>query len=157
MDNKNKNLLDVNYSADINAELNGLLADLQVYYQNLRGLHWNVSGRHFFGLHAKFEELYDEVNGVIDEIAERILTLGSVPLHSLADYQKNSRIEPVINVSDGEEAVKAVVSNLRTLLDSERGLLKKAAEAGDEGTAALLSGLIASQEKQHWMLQAWLS
>ena len=155
--NNNQNLLDTKYSADISADLNGLLADLQVYYQNLRGLHWNVSGRFFFGLHAKFEELYNEVNETIDEIAERILTLGNVPLHSLADYQKNSRIETVINVSDGEEAVKAVIGNLRILLDSERGILQKAADAGDEGTAALLSGLIVSQEKQHWMLQAWLN
>ncbi len=156
MNNKNQNILDADYSSDISKELNGLLSDLQVYYQNLRGLHWNVSGRFFFGLHAKFEELYNEVNQTIDEIAERILTLGNVPLHSFADYQMNSRIKSVLDVSDGEEAVKAVVNNLRILLESERAILGKAANAGDEGTVAILSGLIASQEKQHWMMQAWL-
>ena len=58
------------------AELNLLLANFQVYYQNLRGLHWNIRGKRFFDLHLKFEELYNDSQIKIDLIAERILTLG---------------------------------------------------------------------------------
>lgn len=59
--------------------LQHLLADFQVYYTNLRGLHWNIRGRGFFTLHEKFETLYNDTAEKIDEIAERILMLGGVP------------------------------------------------------------------------------
>jgi starvation-inducible DNA-binding protein len=68
------------------AELNILLANFQVYYQNLRGLHWNIRGKRFFDLHVKFEELYNDSQLKIDLIAERVLTLGSTPLHTFEDY-----------------------------------------------------------------------
>ena len=66
-------------------ELNVLLADYEVFYQNLRGLHWNIKGREFFELHEKFEELYKEAFEKIDEIAERVLTLEGEPLHTYTD------------------------------------------------------------------------
>ncbi len=56
-------------------ELNTLLADYHIYYQKLRNFHWNVVGKHFFDLHQKFEEMYDDDKIKVDEIAERILTL----------------------------------------------------------------------------------
>ena len=56
------------------SELNGLLANFQIYYQNLRGLHWNIKGKNFFELHVKFEEFYTDSQVKIDDIAERILT-----------------------------------------------------------------------------------
>ena len=62
--------------------LNGLLSNFQVYYQNLRGLHWNIKGKSFFKLHVKFEEYYTYSQEKIDLIAERILTLGGNPLHT---------------------------------------------------------------------------
>ena len=61
------------------AELNILLSSFQVYYQNLRGIHWNIRGKRFFDLHVKFEELYTDLILKADEIAERILTLGETP------------------------------------------------------------------------------
>ena len=67
-------------------ELNILLSNFQIYYQNLRGLHWNIRGRRFFDLHLKFEELYNDSQLKIDLIAERILTLGGIPLHTFEDY-----------------------------------------------------------------------
>ena len=70
------------------AELNILLANFQMYYQNLRGLHWNIRGRRFFDLHIKFEELYNDLVIKVDEIAERILTLEATPLHTFTEYLK---------------------------------------------------------------------
>ena len=60
---------------NLTTNLNELLANFQVYYQNLRGLHWNIKGKSFFELHVKFEELYTDSQEKIDMIAERILTL----------------------------------------------------------------------------------
>ena len=71
-------------------KLNQLLADYQVFYQNLRGLHWNIKGKEFFELHVKFEEYYDDAVTKIDEIAERILTLEGEPFHTCLLYTSDA-------------------------------------------------------------------
>ena len=79
-----KNLIgiDKNKAKKLTEILNKLLADYEIFYQNLRGFHWNIKGREFFELHVKFEELYNEAFIKIDEIAERILTLEGIPMHT---------------------------------------------------------------------------
>ena len=73
-------------SANVVASLKQLLADFQVHYMNLRGFHWNIKGRGFFVLHAKFEELYNDAAEKVDQIAERILMLGGSPSNKFSDY-----------------------------------------------------------------------
>ncbi|MBX2966770.1 MAG: DNA starvation/stationary phase protection protein [Cyclobacteriaceae bacterium] len=136
--------------------LNDLLANYQVFYLNARGFHWNIKGDKFFELHAKFEELYTNALVKIDEIAERILTLGYTPFHTFSDYTRNSQIKESKNVSDGSVAVKAVVDGFKVLLVKERELLKLSADADDEGTNALMSDYIREQEKLVWMYSAYL-
>ena len=64
--------LDTKQAEDLVNELNELLANYSVFYQNVRGFHWNIRGERFFELHVKFEELYNDLFLKIDEIAERI-------------------------------------------------------------------------------------
>ena len=137
--------------------LNGLLADFQLYYQNLRGFHWNIRGQHFFELHARFEQLYTEAQENIDTIAERILTIGHTPLHTFEDYRQASSIPAHRNLTEGKATVKALVEMLQALLIRERSALQVAQNAADEGSAELLTGLISTQEKHVWMLRAWLN
>ena len=137
-------------------ELNILLANYQMFYQNLRGFHWNIQGPSFFELHAKFEELYDDAVLKVDEIAERILTLGGTPLHTFSDYLKFSAIEEAANVNDGTGTVSTTLQNFKTLLSIERQILVLADEAEDEGTNSQMSDYIAEQEKTVWMLSAYL-
>lgn len=136
--------------------LNELLASYQVYYQNLRGLHWNIRGKRFFDLHMKFEELYNGAQMRVDEIAERVLTLGGVPLHTLEDYVKLNKIKVGKNITTDEAAVELVVESLQGLLKLERVLLQTTDEIDDEGTNSMISDLITEQEKDIWMLQAFL-
>ncbi|MDO5636203.1 MAG: DNA starvation/stationary phase protection protein [Myroides sp.] len=136
--------------------LNGLLANFQVYYQNLRGLHWNIRGKRFFDLHAKFEELYNQAQLRIDEIAERVLTIGGTPLHSFDDYIKNNKLKVGKNINNDEEAVELVIKSLSGLLKIEREILEKSDEINDEGTNSMMSDLITEQEKDIWMMQAFL-
>ncbi len=136
--------------------LNELLANFQVYYQNLRGVHWNIRGKRFFDLHVKFEELYNNAQIRVDEIAERILTLGGVPLHTFADYLEVNKIKVGKNISDDETAVKLVVESLQGLLKLERVLIQTTGDIDDEGSNSLISDLITEQEKDIWMLQAFL-
>jgi starvation-inducible DNA-binding protein len=136
--------------------LNDLLADLQVFYQNARGFHWNLRGSHFFELHLKFEELYTDLQLKIDEVAERILTLGETPLHAFTDFVERSDVPTVKDVADGREAMKHCVAAFSVLLVRERALLALAGQTADEGTHALLSDYIRQQEKTVWMFRAWL-
>ena len=115
---KTKNLigLDSENAQQVVNLLNELLANYQIYYQNLRGFHWNVRGNRFFVLHAKFEELYNDAIEKVDEIAERILTLGGVPLHSYAAYTKVATLKAKENVTDGDACLRAVVEDVQVLL-----------------------------------------
>lgn len=137
-------------------KLNSLLANYQVYYQNLRNFHWNVSGPNFFELHAKFEELYTAANESVDEVAERILTLGGRPYSSYGEYVTNSSIEEALEVHDSKQMVGIIRENINTLLDLEREALEAAAAQGDEGTVTLMSDYVTAKEKVVWMLSAYL-
>ncbi|MEO8932824.1 MAG: Dps family protein [Xanthomarina sp.] len=148
--------LDQNKTKDIAKDVNNLLANFQIYYQNLRGIHWNIKGKRFFDLHVKFEELYTDANMKVDEIAERILTLGETPLHTFSDYTKLAKVPIGKNISQDEKAVGLIIDSLSELLKIERQILKKTDEAGDEGTNSMMSDFITEQEKTMWMMKAWL-
>ncbi|WP_367768733.1 Dps family protein [Flavobacterium sp. WC2421] len=137
-------------------ELNVLLSNFQVYYQNLRGIHWNIKGKRFFDLHIKFEELYNDSQLKIDMIAERVLTLGGAPLHTFEDYINNNQLIVGKNISNDEKAIHLIVDSLSHLLKIEREILNKTGEINDEGTNAMMSDFISEQEKTIWMMQAWL-
>jgi len=136
--------------------LNDLLANYQVFYTNVRGFHWNIKGEKFFELHVKFEELYDDINIKVDEIAERVLTLGYQPNHSFTDYLKQSEIKEAVNTSDGTENVDSIVNSFSLLINKQRQILDVSAEADDEGTNSLMSDYIREQEKLVWMYSAFL-
>jgi len=153
-----KNLvgLDRTKAEKLVVELNNLLADYEIFYQNLRGLHWNIKGKEFFELHEKFEELYKDAFVKIDEIAERVLTLEGVPLHTYTDYLETAEVEEAKNIADGPKGVETVVSNFSTLVKKERNILALAADADDEGTVSLMSDYITETEKTLWMLNSYL-
>lgn len=153
-----KNLIGIDKAkaVELSTILNQLLADYQLFYQNLRGLHWNIKGREFFELHLKFEEFYNDAVIKVDELAERVLTLGGEPLHTFSDYLETSEIKQQKSVTDGVEGVRIVVDNLSILIAKEREILDLAGEAKDEGTISLMSDYISETEKTLWMLNAYL-
>ncbi|WP_432670080.1 Dps family protein [Flavobacterium sp. SM2513] len=147
--------LPVKESAEMVTELNVLLSNFQVYYQNLRGIHWNIRGKRFFELHVKFEELYNDAQLKVDMVAERILTIGGNPLHTFEDYIKHNKLQVGKSISNDEKAVQLIIDSLSDLLKIERDILNKSDDINDEGTNALMSDFIAEQEKTIWMMRAW--
>ncbi|WNM18007.1 Dps family protein [Flavobacterium capsici] len=137
-------------------DLNLLLANFQVYYQNLRGLHWNIRGKRFFDLHIKFEELYNDSQLKIDMIAERVLTLGGIPLHTFEDYIAKNKLKIGKDIHNDEKAIALIVNSLSELLKLERVILSLSGEIDDEGTNSMMSDFIKEQEKTIWMMNAWL-
>jgi starvation-inducible DNA-binding protein len=142
--------------SNLAAELNLLLADFQMYYQNLRGFHWNIQGKNFFELHVKFEELYNDATIKVDEVAERVLTIGATPVHSFLEYVALANIKAVTNVHDDETAVKTIVANTKSIIERERTIQQLADDLGDTGSGDMISAFIEEQEKTLWMFNAWL-
>lgn len=154
-----KNIIGIDevQAVELTEKLNDLLANYQVYYQNLRGFHWNVKGRDFFELHLKFEELYNLAATSIDEIAERILTLDHIPMHSFSNYVNAAEIAESTNITKGTECVGIIQDNLNVLLKKEKSVLKLAEAADDQGTADLMTQYISAQEKLNWMLRSYMA
>ncbi len=157
MASKNQIGLDKAKSKILANTLNNLLSDYMIFYQNTRGLHWNIKGDKFFELHLKFEELYNNLLLKIDEIAERILTLGATLLHTFDDYKSAAKIRSIKDISDGKKGVQTILDALEILIVKQRELLKLAADAGDEGTNALMSDYIREQEKLVWMYASFMN
>lgn len=156
MNKQNAIGLDAVKAKKLAVRLNDLLANYSIFYQNTRGYHWNIRGDKFFELHVKFEELYNDNLLKIDEIAERILTLGHSPEHNYSEYSKISQIKESKQVSDGTKAVADILSSFKILIGIERELLDMSEDAGDEGTNALMSDYLRAQEKLVWMYSAYL-
>ncbi len=154
-----KNLIgiDKNKAIELSKILNELLSDYQLFYQNLRGLHWNIKGKEFFELHLKFEEFYTDAGIKIDEIAERILTLEGEPLHRFTSYLKTSSIKEEKAITNGVEGVNIIIHSFSILIKKEREILDLANKANDEGTVNLMSDYISQTEKNLWMLNSYLS
>jgi starvation-inducible DNA-binding protein len=138
-------------------KLNALLATYQIHYQNLRALHWNVKGANFFELHLKYEELYTRTQIIIDDLAERILTLESIPLHKFQDYLTVSAIKENETIFNGNSGIEYILSAQKTLILLEKEILKISDELNDDGTNAMMSDLIREKEKTNWMFTAWLN
>ncbi len=108
--------LDTVQSQALAAELNKLLASYQILYMNVRGFHWNIRGNQFFELHLKFEEIYNDLLLKVDALAERILTLDGVPLHSFSDYIQVSAIPEQKGLHDGRACVESLLASFREVL-----------------------------------------
>ena len=161
MNNNTSNLskigLDREKSEALATNLNDLLANYSVFYQNVRGYHWNIKGEKFFELHAKFEELYKDLFEKIDEIAERILTLGFNPNHSFSKYLTSTEVSESIKTSEGKIAVEEILNAFEILLSKQRSILELSGDISDEGTNAMMSDYIREQEKLVWMYSAFLA
>lgn len=148
--------LDQSKLAGVTAALSELLATFQVYYTNLRGYHWHIKGPQFYQLHEAFEKMYDGTAEKIDELAERLLQLGVQPENRFSVLLGQSKIKETTLLSDPKVIIPEIVDNYRILIALERAALELADEAGDEVTIALLGDFLSEQEKDAWMLTAYL-
>jgi starvation-inducible DNA-binding protein len=136
--------------------LNDLLANYHIHYQKVRGCHWNVKGGHFFTLHVKFEELYNNAQQTIDDLAERILTLGKSPFSTFADYIRVSTVKEINTMGMKDtDMVLAIMDDFTSLIDMEREIMTVTAEAGDDGTNDLINSFMQFKEKNNWMLRSF--
>lgn len=137
--------------------MNDLLANYHIHYQKLRGCHWNVKGSHFFTLHVKFEELYTNAQLTIDELAERILTLGKPPYSTFTKYIRISKLKEIDTFGMKDtDMVLAIMGDFSKLIEMEREIMSSTSEAGDDGTNDLINSFMQFKEKNNWMLRSFV-
>lgn len=152
----NQEVLELNAQEREIEQLQILLANYQLYYQNLRNFHWNVGGNDFFELHAKFEELYNDASDKVDEIAERVLTLEGHPLGNFSDYVAISTIQEASSNCSGAEMVQQIIESHHVLIEKVKDVIAEANENNDEGTLDILPAYVSYLEKLNWMFKAYL-
>ena len=142
-------------SKDTVKNLNQLVADMTVFYQKLRHYHWNVKGPQFFRLHEKFELIYTEVGDVIDELAERIVGLDGVPLHTLSAMLEASSLKEDSENPQPDVMVKRTVKDMKEIIGKLQSAIEMSEKAVDRTTTNLLDGIKDGLEAHLWMLKSW--
>ena len=143
-------------STELLKELNTQVSTWSVMYTKLHNYHWYVKGKQFFTLHAKFEELYDEATLHMDEIAERVLTLGGEPTATLKQHLSDAVIVEATGSENAEKMVATIVDDFDAIMKSLKIGMKLAGDEGDFMTEDLLNAIYQSVEKHQWMLNAFL-
>ena len=135
-------------------DLSQLLANSYTLYLQTHNFHWNVTGPMFRELHLMFEEHYTELAIAVDDIAERIRTLGFPAPGTYAEFSRLSSIKEVSGVPEASEMVKILTQSHEEVIKVARVALKSAQDSDDESTAALVSDRMRIHEKTAWMLRA---
>jgi starvation-inducible DNA-binding protein len=148
-------LLDFSKSEKLSKSLNSLLSDYSMFFMNARGFHWNVKGEHFFEMHAKFEELYNFLNEKVDQVAERIISIGFVPNHSYKSIMADTSLDFHQNVINPSDSVKKIVDDFKKILEKQRLIHQEAEKSNDIGTVNLMEEYIFETEKLIWMYSAY--
>lgn len=136
--------------------LNEFLSDLNIFYRKLQNYHWNAQGKDFFRTHERLEELYNEVNESIDEIAEHILILGGQPLGTLKDYLEMGKIEEAKNEKvKSDEIYSNLIKDYEVLLNKTIEIKQESDKENNYATSALIDDYILNYGKHLWMLKHW--
>jgi starvation-inducible DNA-binding protein len=136
--------------------LNDLLAAYQMAYFNTRASHWMIKGENFFELHKVFEMQYNDATVKIDDIAERILTIGGIPLMTASEMLKRSELKEHKANGDQSACIKMLLDDLTTLSVIENELVKLADEVEDVVTADIMTKFLGEQQKTTWMLYQFM-
>ena len=137
--------------------LASLLADSYTLYLKTHNYHWNVTGPQFNTLHQMFEEQYTELAIAVDDIAERIRTLGEWAPGSYSAFAELTSIDEEQGVPSAEEMVKSLVKGQEAVVRTARSVIKAAEAANDEPTADLLTQRMQIHEKNAWMLRSMVA
>ncbi|MFK9091124.1 DNA starvation/stationary phase protection protein [Bacillus salipaludis] len=136
--------------------LNQQIANWNVLYTKLHQFHWYVKGPHFFTLHAKFEELYEEAAATMDEFAEQLLANGGSPISTLKESLQLATIEETNEKLTAEEMVQSVINDFSLVINELKAGMEVAEQNNDEVTSDMFLSLIGKLEKHNWMLKSFL-
>ncbi len=138
-------------------EMNKVLADEFVLYAKTRNYHWNVEGDNFIEMHKFYEGQYEQLDEIMDDVAERIRTIGHYAEARLKDYTKLSHLEEQEYTNKQNEQLRNLLSDHETVIQNLRKLITVFAdEHKDIGTSDFVTGLMKEHEKMAWFIRAYL-
>jgi starvation-inducible DNA-binding protein len=139
--------------------LTSLLADENVLYIKLRNFHWNVTGPQFNEFHQFFQNQYEDLEDVIDDVAERIRSLGHLATGSMTEFLKHTRLEETPGeMLTWQEMIGNLLGDNEVIIKSLRTDLRTCDETfNDMGTSDFLTGLMEKHEKMAWMLRSYIT
>jgi starvation-inducible DNA-binding protein len=142
----------------IATELSKLLADEFVLYTKTRNAHWNVEGADFHSMHIFFESQYNQLDDVMDSVAERIRQLGHYAPATLQSFLSLTHLTEKLGEKNSSLGfIKELVMDHESIIIFIRENINKfASEYGDAGSSDFITGLIEEHEKMAWMLRAHL-
>jgi len=135
-------------------KLSDALADSFSLYLKTLGVHWNIVGPSFFGLHKLTEAQYEDLAIAVDALAERIRALGHLAPAAFGDYANRSVVESETTLSTADEMIKALIKDNEAIARRLREAVSVADEADDVFTADMLTARIGKHEENVWMLRA---
>lgn len=135
--------------------LNQFLANLSILAKKVQNFHWNIQGKGFFTIHEQLDKMYEDLNEIVDEVAERILALNGRPFSTMKSYLENSKIAEGKNEAITiEEALKTLTVDFEYIVNEAKVVKKQADEVEDFGTSAMMDEYIIKYEKLLWMLHS---
>lgn len=144
---------------EVAKRLNVLVADEYVLYTKTRNAHWNIQGNNFMELHKFFESQYEELDDIIDDVAERVRALGHLSIGSLSDFIELTHLsEQKHDFGNQKQMIQALLEDHETIIRSIRNEITNIANTfGDAGTSDFVTGIMEQHEKMAWMLRAYIS
>ncbi len=137
-------------------DLQHLLADTYAVYLKTQNFHWNLKGPNFFSIHLLFEKQYEEMAGAVDEIAERIQTLGFHVDGSFAGFLKNCCVKDNRKALPIKKMLQTLIDDHESLIRCAREIAGMAEEEKDHATVDLMARRLGVHEKFAWMLRSQL-
>lgn len=137
-------------------QLNKLLADEVILYIKTRNYHWNIEGPNFNEMHTFYEMQFKQLDEIMDQIAERIRTIGHYTEARLADYLKlTNLIEPAYTNFQNDQ-LKHLLASHETIINNLRRLIPLFADKHkDIGSSDFATQLLVKHEKMAWMVRAY--
>lgn len=132
-------------------KLNTLLASYQVFQMNAKGFHWNIKGNQFFELHQVYGDLYTDLEGIIDMIAEHIRTFDSTPLHDFYSYCEKSKVTPSMNLNEPQAIAKSIIKSIVSVIDQMEVITEEAQRRNEFATFSIFSEQLSKERKRLWM------
>ncbi|MCL4229120.1 DNA starvation/stationary phase protection protein [Candidatus Dependentiae bacterium] len=135
--------------------LNALLADEFTLYVKTLNFHWNVIGHDFKPLHDFFRQQYEDVFSFVDDVAERVRTLGGDSLGSMTKFLATTHLkEAPGKLLTSQEMLRILLEDHEAVICTLREYIDESAKVGDMGTNNFLTDLMEKHEKIAWMIRS---
>lgn len=141
---------------DLVQALRALLADVVTFYFQAHGFHWNVEGQDFSQYHALFADIYEDVYGSIDPIAENMRKLDAYAPFTLTGFIKARSLDDAAVSPEPQAMAKDLLDANAQVLDALNDTFKAANDTNEQGIANFLAERIDQHQKWAWFLRSSL-